>query len=216
MNNQNQLRIGAKLKHTRKVKQLRLKDLAKAVGCSESMLSKVENDKISPSLQMLHRIVGELGITIGDLTRRNDDENRVVIRQDERPIIKMAPGRDSEGTEIEWLIPQDQADLLAASIHFVKPGGGSMGTINHEGEEMGYVLDGELELEVDGKKYILKQGDSFYFPSDKSHGYRNTADVVAKILWVTTPPDILINRSGRKLTGIRWWPVLNSGRIDRF
>ncbi|MDF2365653.1 cupin domain-containing protein [Sneathiella sp.] len=188
MNSQNQLRIGAKLKHARKVKKLRLKGLAEAVGCSESMLSKVENDKISPSLQMLHRIVSELGITIGDLTYRVDDEDRIVMRHDERPVINMAPGRDSDGTELEWLIPQDQADLLAASIHFVKPGGGSMGTISHDGEEMGYILDGELELEVDGKTYFLKQGDSFYFASDRPHGYRNTKAAVAKILWVTTPP----------------------------
>ena len=188
VDDQNRLRIGAKLKHARKVKRLSLKELAKAVGCSESMLSKVENDKISPSLQMLHRIVSELGITIGNLTFRNSDDDGIVMRQGARPIINMAPGRESEGTEVEWLIPQDKADLLAASIHFVNPGGGSMGTINHDGEEMGYILEGELELEVDGKSHVLRQGDSFYFVSDRPHGYRNVTGKVAKILWVTTPP----------------------------
>ncbi len=183
-----QLRIGIKLKHARTVKGLRLKDLARLVGCSESMLSKVENDKINPSLRMLHRIARELDITIGHLTYEEEIGSDIVMRKGSRPIIGMTTTREGEGTEVEWLTPQARARLLAASIHFVKPGGGSHGTITHEGEELGYILEGELDLEVDGQTHHLNTGDSFFFTCDRPHGYHNPGEEITKIIWVTTPP----------------------------
>ena len=53
------------------------------------------------------------------------------------------------------------------------PGGGSEGVIQHEGEEFGYVLDGEIELTVDNRNYQLREGDSFYFRSERPHSYNN-------------------------------------------
>ena len=55
-----ELRFGTKLKHARLTRQLRLKDIAARAGCSESMLSKIENDKVAPSVGLLHRIVSAL------------------------------------------------------------------------------------------------------------------------------------------------------------
>jgi transcriptional regulator with XRE-family HTH domain len=43
--------LGAKLRHARKVKKLRLKDVALEVGCSESLLSKIECDKTTGSVR---------------------------------------------------------------------------------------------------------------------------------------------------------------------
>lgn len=182
-----QLRVGMRLKHARKVMGLRLRELADRVGCSESFLSKVENDKVNPSLQMLHRIVTELDLTIGEILSQDIEENQVVMRSGERPTIRMVPSRQTEGTHLEWLVPPGDSRLLAGAIHSVNPGGGSLGTIVHEGEEMGYLLEGELELAVDGEVYRLKAGDSFFFRSDLPHGYRNPGTAPARILWVNTP-----------------------------
>lgn len=59
--------IGAYLKHARLNRRRSLRQLSDEVGCSESFLSKVENDKLRPSLAMLHRIVSALGVSIGKL-----------------------------------------------------------------------------------------------------------------------------------------------------
>lgn len=182
------LRIGVRLKHARKVMGLRLRELAERVGCSESFLSKIENNKVNPSLQMLHRIVTELNFSIGEILSEDIEENRIVMRAGQRPTIRMVPSRESEGTSVEWLVPPGDSRLLAGSIHLVNPGGGSLGTIEHEGEELGFILEGELELEVDGKSYALGAGDSFFFRSDLAHGYRNPGKVLTRILWVNTPP----------------------------
>ena len=60
--------------------------------------------------------------------------------------------------------------------------------IKHEGEEFGYLLDGEIELIVDKKKYQLRPGDSFFFRSERPHSYTNNRKKVARILWLNTPP----------------------------
>ena len=56
------------------------------------------------------------------------------------------------------------------------------------GEEMGYVLEGMIDLTVGDQVCRLFEGDSFFFPSEEPHGYANPGDTVAKVLWVNTPP----------------------------
>ncbi|MEM7047481.1 MAG: cupin domain-containing protein [Pseudomonadota bacterium] len=182
------LRIGARLKHARKVKRLTLKELSTVVGCSESLLSKIENEKITPSLQMLHKIVGKLDITIGHLMEGGSRDGEVVTRKGRRPVLKFEENQLGDGTQIEWLIPQTGTELLQASIHIVVPGAGSKGRITHDGEEMGYVLEGSLTIDIGDETYEVGEGDSFFFQSHIPHGYINNGSKVAKILWATTPP----------------------------
>jgi transcriptional regulator with XRE-family HTH domain len=184
-----ELQVGAKLRHARRVRGLRLKELAERVGCSESMLSKVENEQVRPSLKMLHRLAQELETSIGALFGRPSEDAGIVMRKAERPSISISPvGREGPaGVRIECLLPDPVDKLLYASIHVVEPGGGSEGTIEHQGEEVGYVLEGEFELTVDGRTYHLRQGDSFFFASNLPHGYRNPGRTAARVVWVNTP-----------------------------
>jgi len=183
------LQIGAKLRHARKIQGLRLIDLAKTIGCSESLLSKVENEQVKPSLKMLHRLASELNTSIGALFAGASEDDRIVMRRAERPVIRTsAIGRpDSAGVHLECLIPDPANRLLYGSIHIVEPGGESGGFIQHKGEEVGYILEGELELIVDGTSYHLYAGDSFFFDSNLPHGYRNPGQVTTRVVWVNTP-----------------------------
>lgn len=177
--------IGMKLRHARKVKGMRLRDLAAEVECSESFLSKLENDKVQPSLQLLHRIVAALETSISNLFSDTDDS--VVSRAGTRQLLHTSNIRPGEGVTLETLISPSQGHLLFGTIHIVRAGGGSSGPITHEGEEVGYVLEGELELNVDGTEYHLYPGDSFFFQSRLPHGYRNPTDQDTRVLWVNTP-----------------------------
>lgn len=178
------LQVGRRLRQARRVKGLRLKQLADAVGCSESLLSKIENDKARPSLQMLHNIVGHLGITIGSLFTERDPHDSIVKHPGERAIIRM----DSDGVRLECLVPEGGSKTLYGSIHIVEPGSGSAGAISHEGEEVGYVLEGMLELTVGDQSHVLRVGDSFFFESHMPHSYRNPGPSTTKVLWVNSPP----------------------------
>src|SRR5262245_63306949 len=57
--------IGTRLRHARLMRGSRLKDVAAAAGCSASLVSKIENNKIEPSLQVLHKLCTVLKIGLG-------------------------------------------------------------------------------------------------------------------------------------------------------
>ena len=164
-----------------------LQQLATAAACSESMVSKIETGRVSPSLTMLSRLAAALGVNVSTFF---DDgtEPQVVMRAGTRPRLDTDALRRGDGVSLERLAPHTEGSMLQANLHIVASGGASDGLISHVGEEMGFLIEGELELEVDGQTYLLRPGDSFYFPSDRPHGYRNRGTREARVLWVNTPP----------------------------
>lgn len=85
---------------------------------------------------------------------------------------------------MERVIPYVKGRLLQSNIHKIAPGGSSLGLISHEGEEVGYVITGEIELFVGDKAYLLSAGDTFNFQSAIGHGYSNCGSTEARILYV--------------------------------
>jgi transcriptional regulator with XRE-family HTH domain len=183
-----EIRVGLKMKHTRLLKGLTLKQLAELAGCSESLLSRIENGNANPSIKMMHRVALALGMPVSGLFQENVDSSDVVMRHGERPTVGTDQVRRGKGSKLEALIPSGRVNLLSGYINDIEPGGGSEGVIQHEGEEFGYVLDGEIELTVDNRRYQLREGDSFYFRSERPHSYINNRKKIARVLWVNTPP----------------------------
>ena len=179
------LGIGTRLRHARLTRGYRLKDVGKAAGCSTNLVSKIENSRLQPSLHVLHKLCGMLKIGLGELFCSADDSDPVVTRAGQRSVIDLDPLRRGNGLRMERVIPYAKGHLLQRNIHAIAPGGSSDGTISHEGEEVGYVIAGEIELIV---TYPLSAGDSFCFLSHLAHGYRNVGKSEARILWVNTPP----------------------------
>lgn len=179
--------LGMRLRHARLVQEMTLKQLAQKVECSESLLSKLENDAASPSLAMLHRLAKALETSIADLMADDWTADQPVLKPAQRNRKRFLQRSKKGGIELENLTWHHKGGLLQGNIHIIEPGVASDGLIEHHGEEMGYVLEGELELRLGDDVWTLAQGDSFYFPSQIPHGYRNIGTVVARVLWVNTP-----------------------------
>ncbi|MEH0834123.1 cupin domain-containing protein [Pectobacterium cacticida] len=179
--------LGMRLRHARLVHEMTLKQLAQKVACSESLLSKLENDAASPSLAMLHRLAKALETSIADLMADDWAAEQPVLKPDQRNRKRFLQRSKKGGIELENLTQPHKGGLLQGNIHIIEPGVASDGLIEHHGEEMGYVLEGKLELRLGDDVWTLEQGDSFYFSSQIPHGYRNSGDVVVKVLWVNTP-----------------------------
>lgn len=184
----NPQRLGARLRLARQTRGLTLKALAQAADCSESLLSKIENGKASPSLPMLHRLVQALDSNIGWMFEETDTDEGVVFRAGHRPLMTLDPLRRGEGISLERVIPYSPGHLLQCNIHHIDVDGESAGPIQHVGEEVGYVLVGEIELMIADKTFRLSAGDSFVFNSELPHWYRNVGRERASIFWVNTPP----------------------------
>jgi transcriptional regulator with XRE-family HTH domain len=182
-------RIGSQLKRQRRLKGLRLKDVAERASISQSLISKIENNKVSPSLSTLHNLAKALGTSISALFALDESLDQVVHRPEERPVAgKVQSMVEWDGIEAEIIVPYVRGRLLEGFVFIMEPGGHSGGTLKHDGEECGYVLEGKLELVVDGHRYILGPGDSFFFGSDRPHSYRNPGRVTTRVIWINTPP----------------------------
>jgi transcriptional regulator with XRE-family HTH domain len=181
--------IGEKLRDARKVHKLTLKEVAERVGCSESMVSKVERGRVSPTLQMTAKLAEVLGTNIAALFTEQPSLPIVVYKDGERPTLGLGSRRlHTDETRLERLIPYTEGRLLNSNLHVVPPGGGSNGTLAHPGEEVGFVIEGFIELTVDSQRYLLGAGSSFFFASSLPHSYKNIGIDVARIVWTNSPP----------------------------
>lgn len=183
------IRLGFHLKRERRLKGLNITEVAEAAGISPSLISKIEHNKLDPSLSTLHRLAKALGVSISALFAAEEQVGRVVMTKEERTVAGVdGPVTASEGIAAEILVPHEAGRQLEGFLFVMEPNGHSGGNVQHEGEEVGYVIEGELELTVGGTVYRLKAGDSFYFNSSTIHSYRNPGDKPATVIWINTPP----------------------------
>lgn len=180
--------VGAKIRRLRRMKKMRLIDLAKEVNCSESLLSKIEHGRSSPSLKILHRIAQAVDISIAKLFESPREDEVLINAEGDRPVITLKKNGEKPGITLERLTLGTADDTIDGNIHIVPPGVSSGGEITHEGQEIGYVLAGELELVVSGRHYRLQPGTSFHFSSLLPHSYSNPGKEVTRVFWVDSPP----------------------------
>lgn len=174
--------LGARIRHARRLAHLTMTQLAARAGCSESLISKIENGQATPSLATLHRIAAALDTNIAELTTEEAPLESPILPQGKRSVIETG-----DGIALERLVLAKRGGLLQANIHIIQPGGETDGQIVHVGEEVGYLLEGEIELTLGEDRHVIRAGDAFTFSSKIPHGYRNIGRVVARILWVNTP-----------------------------
>ena len=141
----------------------------------------ISHNAATPSLATLHRLAVTLNTNISDLMSEETPSNGPIMRQGQRQVI------NSGDIDLEHITFPRRNGLLQANIHIVPEGCASDGMIEHQGEEVGYVLQGKLELTLGEQKHILEPGDAFTFNSQTPHGYKNIGSGELKVLWVNTP-----------------------------
>ena len=90
--------------------------------------------------------------------------------------------------EICWLIPNAQKNKMEPILITLQPGGSTYPDNPHEGEEVGYVLEGTITIVIDKERYQAKKGESFYIACDKPHYLENKTSHQAKAIWISSPP----------------------------
>jgi transcriptional regulator with XRE-family HTH domain len=183
--------FGRALKKARRIRHLTLNDLADRTGCSASALSKIENQKATPSLGMMYRICKALRMDVTTLLANRAASRALVTRADRHPVY------EGTGMEFTQLLAASPEHRMEASIVEISPGAQSDEPMEHgSGELLGLVLEGKLKLKVDGKTYNVEQGDSFAFSYDRPHSFGNVGTRATRVLFVLAPPVDFASRSG--------------------
>ena len=164
-----------------------MRDLAQVVCCDESMISKIEAGKVLPSLPMLNKMVRALDRDMASFFGLRIDEYKLVQKPDDRLKVHVDALRGGAGVTYERLVPVAAGNLLEANVHVVAPGGEKVDLVTHQGEAIGYLVSGTLELTIDDTTYLMTAADSFFFKAYLTNSYRNVGQDEARIVWVNTP-----------------------------
>lgn len=177
--------VGERLKTIRKMKGLSQRELAKRVGVTNSTISMIEKNGVSPSVSSLKKVLSGIPITLGDfftLDLETLQGDNVVFSAAEMPNV----GCNSVNL---FLVGAPVANRTMDIYKERYAPGADTGPemLSHEGEEGGVVVVGEIELTVDFKVYTLKAGDGFYFNSSRPHRFRNVSGEVCEIVSANPP-----------------------------
>ena len=160
--------------------------MASQVDLSASFLSQIEQGKASPSIENLKKIANSLDVRVSYLIEDEEvKKDTVLIRRNERDSIESI----DSNTKISLLTSTDIDKQMEPIIYEIGPKGESgRESFSHPGEEFVFVLEGQLEIDINEKNYILDEGDSLYFKSTQKHKFVNPTDKMTRVLWVVTPP----------------------------
>lgn len=179
--------IGGSIRELRLARDITLSQLAEMTGLSVSFISKIERNQASPSIRALFDISRALGVTISWFFRARDG-----VSETERDYIVRAERRRKlvfeSGISDELLSPNLSGELELLMSRFPPLSESGVEPYAHKGEEAGVIIKGELELWIGGERFLLKEGDSFSFPSTEPHRYRNPSDEESIVIWAITPP----------------------------
>lgn len=175
--------IGHRMKELRILYGLTQQELADRLELSKGFISQLERNLTSPSIGTLLDIIQCLGTTPAEFFA--DDAPEQIVFKHEDYFEK----EDTEKNSLlEWLVPNSQKDSMEPIRMTLHPGGTTEIYLPHEGEEFGYLLKGAIRIIYGTKAYTVKQGETFYFKSNKKHHIENTSKKDAVFIWVTTPP----------------------------
>jgi mannose-6-phosphate isomerase-like protein (cupin superfamily) len=161
-----------------------LQDVAVMTGYSKALISRIENDSVSPSINSLVKIAEALDIKLYELFAVVEGSSPVIVKKKNRSAQALSGGK----VKAEGLSDGNEDNKLAPIIMTFDPGADvSDGTLKtHGGEEWWHVLKGKLEAVVGENRYDLGEGDSIYLKSSSPHQVRNPAKAKATALVLVT------------------------------
>ena len=162
--------LGERLRKRRKELKLTLQDVADRAGFSVGFISQIERGITVPSLVSLVSVCRVLKVDIGDVVHQ-PRFNAPVTRREHRPIYGLG-GISGNAVTYERLSASFPGNVLRSTIIHEPPGFRSE-PMSHEGEEIFFIVDGALTLELDGEVMILEAGDTAHFPSTRTHATWN-------------------------------------------
>lgn len=172
--------LGTRIRDVRAQQGITLQYLAERTGLSKGLISQVENDKTSPSLQTLEKLAEALAVPAAYLLLQ-DAQRMQVVRADQRPVFAFCqPGMQAE-------LLSGASARLTTMILTLPPGSNTGNNCHlHQGEEHYYVLEGRVRA-VEGDSCVeLKVGDSFSWNGYLAHRVENLGSEPARLLVVTT------------------------------
>jgi transcriptional regulator with XRE-family HTH domain len=183
--------IGPRLRAQRELLGVSLRELARRIGVSASLISQIERDKVNPSVSTLYSLVRELGLGMGDLfssdgwSYASDVAARggggPMVTPEQRAVITLASG-------VMWERLTAAADPGVEFLRVTYEVGSEScpedSLLRHGGREYAYVTAGRLGVQIGFERYDLGAGDSISFDASSPHRLWTIGLEPAEAIWV--------------------------------
>jgi transcriptional regulator with XRE-family HTH domain len=186
MPNQN-FKMGDRIQTLRLRRKLSIEEVSKKSGISAETLVGIEAQTISPPLGNIISLAEVFRVTVGELFEDSADAPFCIVRSDERKTVPRfnSTGGKSAGYSYESLGHQKQDRQMEPFLVTLTPAEAQQVEPNqHSGEEIIFVLEGQVKVSLADHTDILNPGDSIYYDSTLPHIVSCYGDSPATILAV--------------------------------
>lgn len=201
--------LGRRLRLRREAAGISLRELARRIDVSASLISQVETGKVQPSVSTLYDLVSELGGSIDELffgarpppgAAESIDDRRdepavltglteAVLAHPPIPPVQRVDDRKHVQfrTGVRWERLTSRSVPGVDFLHVTyEPGAESCPSDEyqrHSGREWGYVISGALHVDVGFDTFVLEPGDAISYASTTPHRLANDGDIPVEAIW---------------------------------
>lgn len=174
-------RVGERLKLIRERHGLSQRELSRRADITNGTLSNIENDKVSPSIHSLEKILTAFPMSLQEFFADQVDTTPAIFRADQMVEIK------KDETEYTILpLGGAQRDGAYISKQTYHPGAKvKTEWMVRNGYIGGLVLDGSLTLNLEGIEHIITKGEGFSFSLHRPHAFINNFDKACIVVSVS-------------------------------
>jgi transcriptional regulator with XRE-family HTH domain len=177
--------IGTRLRVVRQIYGLTQRELARRAGVTNGAISLIEQNRVSPSISSLKKILDGIPLSLADFfTLDFSPSDNVFFEAGE--LTEIAFG-DSLSMRMVGRNLKDRALQMLQETY--RPGADTgEAMLRHHGEEAGIIVSGTLLVTVGAQEKLLNPGDAYYFRSDIPHRFRNPGVVPCVLISANSPP----------------------------
>jgi len=183
------MHVGALINKVRREKNMTLLELAKKSGVALATLSRIENGKMTGTLESHMSICKAFDMTLPELYKDLPSSKKAVEVLEKAAKHEVCVHDKRSSSEI--LVSNVQKKKMMPILIKIAKGGQTAPEKTKSGvERFVYILDGKVEADIGDNTYNLLKGDTLYFDSSVPHHFKNTGSVEAQVLALTSPPEL--------------------------
>lgn len=182
--------IGRAVRAFRRQKAMTVADLSKHTGLSIGMLSKIENGITSPSLATMQSLAHALSVPITAFFRRYEERREVMhVKAGKAVETERAGTRSGHQYNLLGHIGANASGVIVEPYMItLSESSDVFPTFQHDGIELLYMLEGEVEYRHGDQTFLMAPGDSLFFDADAPHGPEKLNKLPARFLSVISYP----------------------------
>jgi DNA-binding XRE family transcriptional regulator/KaiC/GvpD/RAD55 family RecA-like ATPase len=180
-----QMDLGGRIRRYRSKRGLSQSEIARQVGVTPSSISQMENNQIYPSLPALFKIAEVLGTDMSQFFSNGPDEKPQTIYCGVDSVPIQPPNISPRCVTVCRQIPETASSTASVYLIEISPGKEIQSHFfTHKAEELGYVLDGKVEMTLGGETHIVRTGSMIHLMGEIPTVWRNPGVHSARLLWI--------------------------------